>query len=263
MSRSELPPQDNPYAHLPLGKKRIQASLEIPTGLMSIARRIQRNEQDVEYVHNIILQGLTGLDDTSKDQLGSNPGEVTYIGLGFESEIYSFKTDARKWVVKIALPKSFSAGMLKGDTNEYADMLKWNLKTLQEAYDERLPHLLPSPYLIVAPREYNGPSTLQIAPFIDQIKDVTELDHNQRHALIRERLKFEAISKRLHTNKKVFPDPITYNNLIIGTVHEDPHLVLWDIGLYNLHAPTPVRNMLATPIRQFSLYMDIRHLKSE
>lgn len=245
MSRTEYLEGQNPYKNTPALRAATMSMLEVPTGFISILRQFGLQEEVGIVTAQHLLSRVADVIDDLTDIFKKLPTIESHLGRGFESSVFSFNAGNTRWVMKIGVPNGFTSGMLSPSTDEYASMQRWNYKMLHANYAEQLPHILPHPYFIVSPSEINYPSTIQVVPYIDRVTSSKSLSNNQMKQLKDERIKFDLLSREFVKSGKVIPDLIKPSNLIVGQVNDEPHIVLLDIGLFNLCAPTPILNFFA------------------
>lgn len=245
MSKIECFDGQNPYKNMSALKTVILSVLEMSTGCLTVLRQLSSPEKVGITTAQHLLVRAAGVVNDPTGVLKKTPIVESYLGRGFESSVFIFTAGSTRWVMKVGAPNGFTAGMLSPSTDEYASIQRWNYKMLRANYTEQLPHILPSPYFIVSPSEINYPSTLQVVPYIDKVANSRALSNDQMKQIRDEKIKFYLLSKKFVKNEKLIPDLIKLNNLIIGLVNGEPHMVLLDIGLFNLYAPTPVLNFFA------------------
>lgn len=208
----------------------------------------------------ILFETIERFDRSLADNLKSSPRVISQLGRGFESTGFLFDTKDGKWVMKVGLPKNSVSGLYSPATEQYATTMLWNYKTLNDAYLDKLPNLIPSPYFVLPPGELSQQTTIQIQPFIEKTL-IDQLTNSQKEDLIAERHEFHKASCDMLKNKKVMPDLVRSKNLIVGQVSGIPHYILVDIGLFHLEAPTPILNLLVRFSQKLSLKRDINSLK--
>lgn len=239
--------KQSPYQGLSKREAAIRMALEIPSGMVSSINHYRPGRMpSLANISELITRSMCILNDQGANQLSISDGIRVegYLARGFESVVVSFLNGSARWVAKIGYARGFAVGMASPASNEYAELQRWNYAVLDTVYTSRLPNLLPRPYFILSPEELGCSATVQIAPFVTKIgrKRWTVDQINQ---LMQEKMLFVTLSQHMLSTYGVIPDLVMPNNIIVGSTGNVPHLVMLDIGLFNMRAPTPLLNLMA------------------
>ncbi len=263
MKEAEQNIGNQPYSEISQQAKIKAALLEVPSGATTLCKRLLQNDRlTVDEAQSVLFEATEALSGSAPFGLKSSPKITGHLGQGFESTGFIFDTKEGKWVIKIGLPKNCVSGVYSPSTNKYASTMVWNYRALMDTFQEKLPHVTPSPYFVIPPSGLSRHTTVQIQPYIQPTTNADNLTNSQREDLIAERTTFYYLSRSMLKHKRVMPDLVKRKNLIVGTTSGQAHYTLVDVGLFHLQAPTPVLNILVFFSQRLSLSRDLRALKS-
>jgi len=249
----------SPYSEISPWKKFSSMVLEIPSGATSILMRFLKLEKENLISADSVLKIATRQIDMFGDN--PNPEIESFLGRGYESLVFSFIWNNKRWVIKMGLKQGFTSGLKNPSSNEYALNLKYGYSILRKIFEAKMPFLLPKPIFILPPNKYEIETTVQIMPFIERIQALEKLQKANIQCLILERLRFYLLSKKMVEKFGAFVDTIGPGNLIIGNFEDGVHFSLIDVGLFFQMAPIPLILILERQAQELSLISDLIKLK--
>lgn len=236
----------------------LKIGLEIPTASLSIIRHLAMQEtMSVPVAQTLLNASKSNLNQNESTRIGNDVVIESYIKSGFESDVFIFRSDTGRWVMKVGSNRRFSSGADIPSSADYAKKMRRNYTVLQSVYSPSLPYLIPQPYYVLHFDFQGQPFTTQLMPYIDFVENISSLSSGELHRLRRERLLFQGLSYRMRKNYLLQPDMIKPENLQVCFANEIPHLVLIDFGLFDLTAPMPVLNLLGYCALLMSFNKDI------